>query len=112
MTQDTKTQHTPGPWYHSCDEGNDPGHCNVNAGPDEFMPDGYMIATVEEVDDGTHDEQREANARLIAAAPELLAALEDARDAIASLPDFDGRKFGRTLHVEQIDAAIRKARGE
>jgi len=61
----------------------------------------------------THD----ANARLIAAAPELLAALEDAKKFIE-----DHLPFGRYCTVEEyksrvnkvmtpIEAAIRKAKG-
>lgn len=63
--------------------------------------------------------ERIANARLIAAAPELYEALENARDAIASL---DENAFGRAGNDEHewpirdemlhhIDEALNKARG-
>lgn len=73
----TKQMHTPGPWYidedckvwgnSQCVDGSDCGMCQI------------PVATSLAEDDG----QEEANARLIAAAPELLFALK----AIIALSD-------------------------
>lgn len=64
----------------------------------------------------------EADARLIAAAPEILAALEAALKPLIRLGDFIGNvdqggasglgPFDRTEVVRQVNAAIRKAKGE
>lgn len=50
----------------------------------------------------------EANARLIAAAPELLEALVKARQELANLPSSYGYQF---THIADMDSAIAKATG-
>lgn len=88
--------HTPGPWrvyqekphYYSVgtDYAHDRGHdCNI-----------------------VRDIRCEANARVMAAAPELLDALEAIRNSAR-----DGRAIPEWLEerLQQADAAIRKARG-
>lgn len=106
----SETQHTPGPWSVGM-----PGrprdvtllrpHSVVGS---HF--DGRGVAVVFG-DPGTH----EANALLMAAAPDLLEALQSARDFVLSairdrvrLPDFDP-----TQHklIVQIDAALAKVKG-
>lgn len=76
-------KHTPGPWHVS-------GKATIN------HPVRGWIASVSPVD-------RAANARLIAAAPELLEALERVSRWQGKLSYDDW---------EQVDAAIAKARGE
>jgi hypothetical protein len=63
MTDSNTAKHTPGPWkYHT------ESHRNLVAGPDRlFVADVWTNDRL--------DAERMANARLIAAAPELLAAL-------------------------------------
>lgn len=97
------TQHTPGPWWFHLLAGNHDYaiYCEAT---------GHDIALVRDAN--------EANARLIAAAPELLAAAEALSDSI-----------GKTMHkpigqkafeagcvpwqiVEDLRAAIAKAHGE
>lgn len=56
----------------------------------------------------TSSSELEANARLIAAAPDLLEALEMARSELAGLPHSLGYEF---THIPKIDAAIAKALG-
>ncbi len=59
------------------------------------------------------DQQREANAHLIAAAPDLLAACEEAREWIGDVPEGDGGYyFGLRQVVRVLDAAIAAAKGE
>lgn len=71
-------EHTPGPWKAvQCEQGPpgarvpDPNEWRVNA-PNERLPAFKICNLTRE----TSDESLEANANLIAAAPELLAALE------------------------------------
>ena len=65
------------------------------------------------VDDGAGIDSPAANARLIAAAPELLAALEAAREFITDgmAMGFVGMPEDETV-LEVIEAAISKANGE
>lgn len=78
-------------------------------------------------EDDTPREVNKANARLIAAAPELYERLNEARDAIASLPEYalggesiysshTGEIVGdypiRDELLHHIDAALSKAAGE
>jgi len=89
------TTHTPGPWY-----------CKPTAGDHDFLiyPEGpgNAIAIVRDFD--------EANARLIAAAPELLAACEVAQDALmAALPHADRIRDILFPALREAQAAIAKA---
>ena len=109
------TQHTTGPWTYSPDEDGQPilgphgGRiCDMDcvdlweeaAGFDE-LPQSIIDENWEDL-----NAEREANARLIAAAPDLLAACEDALLAeLATLP------WGSALSVV-LSAAINKAKGE
>jgi hypothetical protein len=99
------TQHTPGPWMFCTDSG---GLVVETAYPGSKQ---FLIAQVKTrypAGDGLHH----ANARLIAAAPDLLEALKEAR---SSLEDVDWDEFS-TPAVEklmrQCDAAIAKAEGK
>lgn len=80
-------KHTPGPWKVSAD-----GHVLT-----EFVDDAILVRT--------GDESRDADARLIAAAPELLAALRKLADECAD----DGPSVKAMVGAV---AAIRKAEGE
>ena len=80
----TNTQHTPGPW-----------HVDINGEGAITAPDGALIARLH---NASRDDLREANARLIAAAPDLLAALQAVADYWA----------GGDVPAE-IDAAMRAA---
>ena len=87
----TTTKHTPGPWSASPSPTSD-GLYHV------YKADGNFL-TLE-------DAEHEANARLIAAAPDLLAALE----AAVHLPSLPAVEQVRVQN--QARAAIRKAKGE
>lgn len=99
-----KKIHTPGPWLcyaqtrgfavESFDSnGHNPGICDVN-GADERKAEGREI--------------NYANARLIAAAPELLAALERVLECHRLKISLDTNAAA----LEQARAAIAKAKGE
>ena len=86
-------EHTPGPW--EWDE-------NVHGIHITKPRDGTIPLTVARIA-GSNDESL-ANARLIAAAPELLAELEYAVKLLAP--------FGETAQVQRMRQVVAKARGE
>jgi hypothetical protein len=86
-------KHTPGPWLHH--EG------KIHA------PGALWIATVVERDDIIDADETEANAALLAAAPELLAALVRAERCIRGYTDSSKRE----CDLDGIRAAIAKATG-
>lgn len=103
-----KQKHTPGPWGYAYD---DRGECVIDVGP--WCPNVYgridpVVASVPQ--DGNDNE--EANARLIAAAPDLLEAAKKAKAAllmfghIEPMPSWLEEAFKATV------AAIRKAEGK
>ena len=109
----TRPNHTSGPWRIG-----DAGHTIF--GPPTGEPAPQRIADLAPVD-------RKANARLIAAAPDMLAALEKCRNMAESLLGCDGwrellRNHSATSHdnwlgpdihgiADTAQAAIRKATG-
>ena len=77
-----KTQHTPGPWHHD-----EYGH--ICAGP-QIIGNAYQF----ELDDSDHDELPcIPNARLIAAAPELLDMVQRLSDSLTRTNDDDQRLY-------------------
>lgn len=107
---------TPGPWRVKCDVPEPfPRHPHdvvafmvvAPTGPvaEVCAPSGHMAGSR----DGTWRERAEANARLIAAAPELLAALEG---LVAHVEDDHVLHDGDCDPVVQARAAIAKAKGE
>jgi hypothetical protein len=90
-----QTKHTPGPWHI--------GVRTFHAGRDVYGPKGEPVAVADDAITATPE--AEANARLIAAAPNLLAALQ----AIMGDPD----AVDHILHLDAVaaDAAIAKATG-
>ncbi len=102
-----ETKHTPGPWgYWSGYNAYDRIEAQVTAEGGDIVIASYNHLIAE----------GEANAKLIAAAPELLAALIESRQVIATAlkvgaPDwFDSdEKVAQHVTVKKIDAAITKA---
>ena len=93
----TNAKHTPGPW----------GCCDTSYHAHDYRltkPNGEPLPLVVIAND--HSEQR-ANARLIAAAPELLAALEEIRN----LATWHSAKAKGEIYA-RATAAIAKAKGE
>ncbi len=95
-----KNTHTPGPWTISGT------HHSIGIAPDDGKSDG--LASVFGC-----GPQAEANARLIAAAPELLSALEAAYNAIAwDIPGGNLSDQEEDALLDVIREALRKAKGE
>lgn len=96
----TKTEHTPGPWHAGKSAGYET-HGQMLINPEA---DGRTIAVVY---------NGAANARLIAAAPELLEALQRAESALAH---FISKEYAPhrpwTDTLDHARAAIAKAKGE
>jgi hypothetical protein len=92
--------HTPGPWTAS----------DERRGIFEIIHDGDLLAQVWRVRHaGDGDLPAEANARLIAAAPELL---EACREALALISEFELEALdGRDEVPDLLRAAIAKAEG-
>jgi len=93
----TTTKHTPGPWSASPSPTSD-GLYHV------YKADGNFL-TLE-------DAEHEANARLIAAAPDLLEALESLYHTANSIGEDTCDPVAFAGALEDARAAIRKAKGE
>ena len=93
-----KTNHTPGPWRVKKRKMDARIFGNVDGGP---------IATVHYVIENASNPHDEANARLIAAAPELLEALE----LLVAQEDWYREEVPPESPVGKAYAAIAKARG-
>lgn len=101
--------HTPGPWTYEADQ-DDLGGFVIELG------DTTEIQRIEQVieyaeglfpEDGDQWDTADANARLIAAAPEMY---EAAREMVAEL---DAGELGRVSHArEKLRRAVARARGE
>lgn len=104
-------QHTPGPWrigsLESYDGYTGQPYRNVWAGQDEAAT---VVARAVR-SDGAMTNDVDADARLIAAAPELLEALKDSRWHIANLAGPSGGQAHEREALAKIDAAIAKATG-
>lgn len=104
------SKHTPGPWKIDGPKAMNI-QCNIHRVinddrfPAAFVPAWDQPAPGEE--DGT--EEARANARLIAAAPDLLEALKALRDAVEASKKMNGREY-IDLGI-QVNAAIAKAEG-
>lgn len=75
--------HTPGPWGYCYDGSSD---WSIGEASD---PQGKFVANIWDKD----DVRAAANARLIAAAPDLLAALKDLREAVKTVPEMNHIRF-------------------
>lgn len=91
----TSTKHTPGDW-------NVDGHFIVASDPARIHPDIYIAEVVSSDDEGriATPRQQDANMRLIAAAPELLEALDY---LLEQTVDMD-LKYGIALSEGEADA--------
>lgn len=102
---------TPGPW--EALKGASPTddmRCAVVAVRDDYR---YLVATIENGAPGDICDTEFANARLIAAAPELYEALADCMKRLRACATNAGNAdFAVDALCEQFEAPLRKARGE
>lgn len=116
-------KHTPGPWSYRPMKYDDWGYVRGAEEADGFQPficqakDSRKTDKDENIARQNGTDPWEANARLIAAAPELLEALEEIRDMLWSRPDISDRLrplmgFAEEATNQKAAAAIAKARGE
>ena len=103
------TKHTPGPWRlekhpeWSQYYGNIVGSYGIGAGNIE------NIRTISvQLKHGT-DEETEANARLIAAAPDLLAALQAAQELLEHIEEHGADQMRETMFAAETEAEIQAA---
>lgn len=95
-------KHTPGPW----------GLCSIQGKNDLMVGAGCDLSDIV-ADIRRHHKEYYLNAALIAAAPELLAALENAANVLAGIATGDLKTIGKdSPALGQARAAIAKARGE
>lgn len=105
------TSHTLGPWHVAeyTTAQPDPYEAGKNATETAIFSNEVKIAVVEQWHGAEFQEESDANARLIAACPELLAALQ----AIADQEQHDGNAETHMHDMADIArAAIAKATGE
>jgi hypothetical protein len=94
-----KTEHTQGPWRVIQHGKGLNRHC---VGTENTAPIQAVICEINTKSAGTNDEIRLANARLIAAAPDLLEALYAALPCVEESEEFDkpnGPKLGVTIRA-------------
>ena len=101
----TQSQHTPGPWV-------------VTDAPDAYGNAVFSVMTVDEysyIYRGLASAYGEANANLIAAAPDMLEALEGISVQLAAMDWENSANWNATCRENAfllIDNAITKAKGE
>jgi len=104
----TESKHTPGPWLYREDKGGGYEVFPYNGGPPE-IGEWAEICTISE-----YNKDPEADARLVAAAPELLEELKRTRDDLTNIKAFctlDATREAISRMIQRIDAAIAKAEG-
>ena len=110
----SNTKHTPGPWFIT--EGPTYGHTSrlkVESAPDAEREFGMVIMerSVQSGLPSALDQECMANAKLIAAAPELLEALEETSAALLQYFSGVGSKVDAKARYELARAAIAKSQG-
>jgi hypothetical protein len=107
------TQHTPGPWIGAGPSFGDPlpRYTTTIMTEWEHQDDGYI--QICELPFHHHDDENEANARLIAAAPDLLEALQQIKQRLDTchLHVLSGHEVFDSFYMELIDSNIAKATG-
>ena len=104
----TTTQHTPGPWHIGSGNGEgsifaENGRMRLETGGTTLYPICHNVST-------WNIDEDDANARLIAAAPELLTALETCVSELNQLAFLANDKLANAA-IEKGIEAIRKAKG-
>lgn len=110
----TNTKHTPGPWH--IGSGNGEGSIFADNGRTRLEIGGTTLYPICQVNRKWEDEEDEANARTIAAAPELLASLAEAVDELEQMHrHYYGNCPGgcpACVAIDKARAAIAKATAE
>lgn len=116
------SKHTPGPWaFNRWDQFGDTRFYVAQAEVAPYTPNYSDVSTlIAETVSIEYVRIQEANARLIAAAPDLLKALKECRNAIQggqTVDPYDSRGAGYEqtfgiAFVEYLNAAIAKAEGQ
>ena len=99
------TRHTPGKWEVGIDG---VGHVRFIASKE----DPYRIAEIDTYDEADLDARMEANARLIAASPELLEEVKRLRKIVRDVVDLVDGGVALEFNLGETDALIAKAEGE
>lgn len=89
-------KHTPAPWH--IGQGNGEGEIFAESGRMKLQNGGIALYPVCSMTSGYNDEEDAANARLISAAPELLACLLDVLDADGDLYAMDFDRYRATIN--------------
>ena len=100
--------HTPGPWFVGSSPSIDMDEESGEYGPDVYDSEVGVFAVIDGEPETVAQPYLEADACLIAAAPDMLAVLEELRESASYWSEYDV-PLGI---VERIESAIRKARGE
>ena len=103
----TRTEHTPGPWRAYIGRKQADGSKPKSSGTVWTKENNILIASSLHSDDG----ERAANARLIAAAPDLVAALKNLVEAVES-GRWPYRQEGDWRNTDEARAALAKAGAE
>ena len=111
-TMTTQATHTKGPWHTG--QGNGEGSIFCESGRTRLESGGTTLYPVCAIARGWDEGEDEANAHLIAAAPDLLEALRGLlRQAGASVPNINVKKhFSLMVQMEEAKRAIAKAEGK
>ena len=105
------TQHTPGPWH--LGSGNGEGSIYAENDRMRLETGGTTLYPVCDIQTGWNTEEDQANARLIAAAPQMLAALRAALEAMGDSYDAtDAAGEEGAALWDQVAEAIATATGE
>jgi hypothetical protein len=116
---ESKTMHTPGPWHMEVELGQIAGYIHNDNGDDT----GRAICDLRPGARVKHNDKRRtdsfvfnetdlANARLIAAAPDLLNALEKCRAWVAQYHDQPGHDAASKYMTDYLDKIISTTTGE
>jgi len=100
--------HTPGPWVVGGASGNEGEAREIVAASRTIA---WSASTWDEDEGDVVTEEDDANAHLIAAAPDLLAALRDCRDWLVAICDSNNLEATERIYIEAATAAIEKAEG-
>ncbi len=106
------SKHTAGPWH--AGTGNGAGSIFADSGRMRMEQGGTTLYPIASVVTGWSEEENDANSKLIAAAPELLEALNHVLNVLDGIAEDEGLRFTDDDESarQMALAAIAKAKGE